>query len=44
MFSDNPSKVYTAQVYDEVVMVGDATARWARGLVVFECDAGGDSG
>lgn len=44
VFSDNPSKVYTAQVYDEVVMAGDATARWARGLVVFECDAGGDSG
>jgi predicted phage tail component-like protein len=41
VFSDNPSKVYTAQVYDEVAMAGDATARWARSLIIFECDAGG---
>jgi hypothetical protein len=40
VFSDNLSKVYTAQVYDEVAMAGDATARWTRGLIVFECDGG----
>ena len=41
VFSDNLSEVYTAQVYDEVAMAGDATARWARSLIIFECDAGG---
>jgi predicted phage tail component-like protein len=41
VFSDAPSTVYQAQVYDEVAVVGDTTARWGRALVVFECDAGG---
>ena len=40
-FSDS-NQVYRAQVYDELVLAGDATARWARGLVVFECDAAGE--
>lgn len=39
-FSDAPSKKYQAQVYDEVTVKGDPTARWARCLIVFECDAG----
>lgn len=39
MFSDS-SQVYQAQVYDEVAVSGDATARWARCLIVFECDGG----
>lgn len=39
-FSDDSSTSYQAQVYDEVTAAGDATARWARVLVVFECDAG----
>ncbi len=42
-FTDAPDKKYLAQVYDEVTVTGDATARWARCLIVFECDAGGDS-
>lgn len=39
VFSDDPTTVYQAQVYDEVPMTGDATARWARGIIAFECDA-----
>ena len=42
-FTDAPSRVYTAQVYDEITTTGDATAKWARCLIVFECDAGGGS-
>ena len=42
VFSDDPSMTYQARVYDEVVASSDATARWARCLIVFECDAGGD--
>lgn len=38
-FTDAPTKKYNAQVYDEVSAAGDATARWARVLVAFECDA-----
>lgn len=38
-FSDDPSTVYQAQVYDEVSTREDATARWARCLITFECDA-----
>jgi len=41
MFSDDPATIYQAQVYDEVPATGDATARWARSLIIFECDAGG---
>lgn len=41
-FSDAPTVIYTAQVYDTVTSAGDPTARWSKGLIVFECDAGGD--
>lgn len=41
IFTDDLSTTYTAQVYDEVVLTGDATAKWARGLIVFECDSAG---
>lgn len=41
IFSDALGATHTAQVYDEVLLVGNANARFARGLIVFECDSGG---
>lgn len=38
-FSDASNTKYQAQVYDEVTVADDASARWARVLIAFECDA-----
>ena len=38
VFSDALAVEYEAAVYDEVRLAGDASGRWVRGLIVFECD------
>ena len=40
VFTDDSETEYQAQVYDGVYLTGDASARFVKGVVVFECDAG----
>lgn len=38
-FSDAPSTVYQAQVFDEIQMSGPPSARSLRGIITFEVDS-----